>query len=210
MTAEDVTEVILAPMQAAYPAPTHLRNDPEARRETLAIYLRTLGRFDRRTLERAWAKVTAEHAYWVWPVPGLIAEACLLFAPRNPPRSEDGERRERAREMSEVYASRYMKTSALARLARREGWAGRLRDYVEAASWVQAQLICRVEDIGWEAALLTRPERLRSSEASFASYRRRIEGAISRGEIQVRVPPGCIREWKAEVHAGKEASPRGG
>ena len=53
--------------------------------------------------------------------------------------------------MTDDYATRYMKTSHLARLARQEGWSGRLREYVTDAAWVQAQLLCQVRNIGWNA-----------------------------------------------------------
>lgn len=143
---------------------------------------------------------------WVWPVPGQIAEACQLFAPRTAPESEDSTRRRQAEEMAEGYTHRYMKTSKLARLARQEGWAEQLRYYVRAASWVQAQLIHHVENIGWEAGYLTKPEQFRSSEEAFASYRKRIEGPVSRGEIRVHVPTDRIGEWKAAAETHQETA----
>ena len=87
---------VITRMLALYPPPMHLRQDGEAREAALESYAKVLERFDRATLERAWEKVVAENKYWVWPQPGLIVEACELFAPRRLEKSPEAEHRRKA------------------------------------------------------------------------------------------------------------------
>jgi hypothetical protein len=91
--------------------------------------------------------------------------------------------------MAEAYTARYMKTSQVAKLARREGWAGRLREYVTDVAWVQAQLICRVENVGWNARLAEDLGRFSSSAEAVAAYRPTALKAVERGQVRVTVPP---------------------
>ena len=92
-----------------------------------------------------------------------------------------------------------MKTSQVARLAWREVWAGQLLDYVQAAAWVQAQLICQVQHIGWDTKLAEGLGQFHSSQEAFAAYRRTIERPVERGQIRVTVPPSRLRRWQRSV-----------
>src|SRR5260370_21268175 len=141
-------DIILKPMCELYLPPLHLRRDADAQERALAAYESALAPFDRDTLQRGWEKVVAQQTYWVWPNPGTIAEACRQCQPKPTPPSDEEQRKDKAAQMADDHVSRYMKTSHLAKLARREGWSGRLREYVTDVAWVQAQLICRVQNIG--------------------------------------------------------------
>ncbi len=92
--------------------------------------------------------------------------------------------------MAEEYVNRYMRTSHLARLAKAEGWAGRLRGYVHAAAHVQAQFICGCTGIGWESAVLS------PGGDGFDAFRETIRGPVTRGQIRITVPASRVREWK--------------
>jgi hypothetical protein len=208
-----VRDLILGPMLELYLPPLHLRRNAQAQARALAAYEKALERFDRETLQRAWDKVVAQQQFWVWPNPGVITEACRQCEPRTKPPSEEQQRQGRAREMVEAYTGRYAKTSQLAKLARREGWAGRLYEYVADAAWVQAQLICKVQHIGWNAKLAEGLGHFRSSAQAFEQYRHTlaIANAVERGQVRVHVPAARIREWKeccqrlapdGEEHAG--------
>jgi hypothetical protein len=199
-----VRQAILEPMLALYLPPLHLRADAQARARALALYEQALVPFDRGTLERAWQQVVANQAFWVWPNPGVIVKACRHCEPRPRPPSEEEQRQAQALELAETYTARYLKTSQLAKMARREGWAGRLHEYVAAAAWVQAQLICKVHHIGWDACLVRDLGRFHSSHEAFAAYRHTIGKPVERGQIRVHVPPCRIRRWKEE--AGRDAA----
>jgi hypothetical protein len=192
-----VRDVILGPMRALYPPPQHLR-EPKALELALAAYETALAGFDRETLQKGWDKVVADHNFWCWPNPGLIAEACRQCEPRPKPPSEEEQRRQKAQELAEAYASRYMKSSQVAKLARREGWAGNLLDYVQSAAWVQAQLVCQVRHLSWDSKLAEPLGRFRSSQEAFAAYRPTVEKALERGQVRVTVPQARIRQWKEQ------------
>jgi hypothetical protein len=126
--------------------------------EFRALYKRSLAPFDSDTVQRAWQKIVAEHTFWgTWLNPGMIAEACRQCQPRPIPPPTDGQRKAKPFDLADDYATGYMKTSHLAKLAEGEGWSGRLLECVTDAGWVQAQLLCDVRDIGWNAraALVT-------------------------------------------------------
>jgi len=198
MAVEAVRDLILKPMLELYLPPLHLRRDGQAQARALAAYEKGLERFDRETLQRAWDKVVAEQEFWVWPNPGTIVTACRQCEPRTKPPGEEEQRQAKAREMAEEYAGRYMKTSQLAKLAKREGWSGRLCEYVADAAWVQAQLICKVQHIGWNAKLAEGLGHFRSSAEAFEQYRHTpaAANAVQRGQVRVHVPAARTREWK--------------
>jgi hypothetical protein len=191
-----VREIIIEPMLALYLPPRHLRTDQKARALALAAYETALDRFDRDTLRRGWDKVVSEQTYWCWPNPGIIAEACRLFELRREKPNEEEQRRQQAHDMASAYTARYLKTSHVAKLAKREGWAGGLADYVHSAAWVLAQMICKVQHIGWDAGLARDLGPFHSSEEGFALYRKTIEKAVEKGQVRVTVPQSRIREWK--------------
>jgi hypothetical protein len=140
MSREDVEEVILRPMQRVYLPPRHLRrydtDDPDAREEALEQYRQALSGYDRDTLQRAWQRVRAEHDFSIWPTPARLVQAAEMALPRPRPPSEAELRQQLAMERAEEYAAQYMKRRKVARLAREQGWAARLRAYVHAAAWV--------------------------------------------------------------------------
>ena len=152
--ANAVRDIILTPMQETYLRPAHLRHNAQARSRTLALYEQALAPFDDDTLRRAWQKIVAEHTSWrTWPSPGMIARACRQCQPRPIPPATDEQRKAKAFALADDYATAFMHTSHLAKLAKREGWSGRLREYVTDAAWVQAQMICGVRNIGWNPRL---------------------------------------------------------
>jgi hypothetical protein len=204
---EAVREYVLDRMVQLYPPPTHLRGDEAQTNAALAEYERVLAPFDRETLARAWDKVVAEHSFWVWPNPGLFAEACRQFAPKPTAPSEKEQRRQQALELADHYTHRYMKMSHLAQLARAEGFEPELLAYVQAASWVQAQLIAGVRDIGWDSVLVPDAHAYGSAREAFAAYRQSIARTVEQGRISVRVPPSIVRAWKAECRRGPASPP---
>jgi hypothetical protein len=195
---EAARDIIIEPMLELYLPPLHLRQDAQAQERALAAYEKALAGFDRDTLQRGWNKVVAQQTYWVWPNPGTIAEACRQCQPRPTRPSEEEQRREKALDMAEAYTARYMKTSHLGRLARQEGWSGRLREYVADAAWVQAQLLCQVKNIGWNARLAEGLGTFHSSAEAFAAYRKTITHSIERGQIRVHIPQARVRQWKEQ------------
>jgi hypothetical protein len=88
----------------------------------------------------------------------------LSQRPISPPTDE--QRRSKALAMAHDYATAFMHASHLAKLAGREGWSGRLREYVTDAAFVQAQLMCGARDIGWNARLAEGLGRFHSSAAT--------------------------------------------
>lgn len=193
-----VREIILEPMCALFPPPQHLRDRRETLALALASYERALARFDRATLQQGWDQVVAEQTFWCWPNPGEIVAACRQCLPRSP--SDEEKRKAQALELADAYTSRFMKTAHVARLARREGWSGRLQDYVQDAAWVQAQLICGVRNLGWNTHLAENLGAFRSSAEAFAAYRATLAGQVERGQLRVTVPRRQIADWK-EQHA---------
>lgn len=193
---QTVRDIVLGPMTELYLPPLHLRRDAQAQARALAAYEQALAGFDRDALQKGWDKVVAGQTYWVWPNPGTIAEACRQCAKRSLPTGEEEQRRQQALDLAEAYTARYLKTSHLAKLARREGWSGRLREYVADAAWVQAQLIAGVRHLGWNACLAEDFGPFRSSQQAFEEYRQTIEPAIERGQIRVAVPKSRIRQWR--------------
>jgi hypothetical protein len=79
-----------------------------------------------------------------------------------------------------------------------------LLDYVQAAAWVQAQLLCHVQHIGWDTKLAHGLGDVRTSQEAFDAYRKTVEGTVERGHIRVIVPQSRIRQWKDGNHAQAE------
>ena len=193
-----VREVILEPMCKLYPSSQHLRDNPKALSLALASYAKALARFDRATLRSGWDKLVAEQTFWCWPNPGEIAAACRQCEPRPKSPADEEMRKQKALELADAYTNRYMKTSHVAKLAKREGWSGRLRDYVHAAASVQAQLISGAQNVGWNANLADELGVFRSSAAAFAAYRETIRKPVESGHVRVTVPRSRIRAWNEE------------
>jgi hypothetical protein len=102
-----------------------------------------------------------------------------------------------------------MKTSQVAKLARKEGWISHLREYVTDAAWVQAQLIVGVHHIGWNTQLSKEVGRFRSSAEAFDAYRETVRVPVESGHVRVSVPRNRIREWKEQsVHEAHEPMER--
>jgi len=209
---ETVPEVIQEPMCALYPPPQHLRANPKALSLALAAYERALARFDRQTLERGWDKIITAQTFWCWPNSGEIADACRQYQPHPRPPSQEERRKQQAMDMADAYTTRYMKTSQVAKLGRKEGWSGHLREYVYDAARVQAQLIAGVQHIGWNAQLAREVGQFRSSSEAFVAYRETIRQPVESGHIRVTVPRNRMREWKEQcarkVHKPKESGVR--
>ncbi len=194
---EDVQQCILERMQAAYMPPQQVRQNPRLRTLALAEYEQALEGFSRFVLEQAWAYVRDRHPLVIWPPVGLFVEACRYFAARETQPSPEEARRQQALARADAYTTRYLKTSVLARRARSEGWLGKLREYVAAAAWVQAQLLCGVRHLGFDAVLLG-GEHL-SAQEGFEGYRNQVSKELLHGEIKVRVPPARIKQWQEQA-----------
>jgi hypothetical protein len=182
-----------------YQPPPHLTGNARARQAVLADYEKALAGFDCYTLDQAWHRVVAHHTGWNWPGCGDLVKAAEFFAPRRRGPSKEEQRREQAREMADAYTARFLEKFHLAKLAGQEGWLKPLKQYVEAAAWVQAQLIAGVVNVGWDAQVLM-PDRSgpSSSQELFDAYRSTtaVDNAIHRGQIRVEVPKDRIRQWQ--------------
>jgi hypothetical protein len=142
----------------------------------------------------SWERFVTTQALWVWPPPAVIVAACRECAPRQPPPGEEEQRQRRAQALADAYVARYMKMSQVYKLAKRDGW---LLDYVQSAAWVQAQLICQVRDISWDAGLARDLGDCSFSADTFAAYRTTVANPVGKGAIRVTVPAGRVREWQA-------------
>jgi hypothetical protein len=210
MSRKDVEEVVLRPMQRVYLPPRHLRfhdaDDPDAKEEALEQYYQALSGYDRAALEKAWQRVRAGHDFSIWPTPARLVQAAELSLPRPRPPSEAELRHQHALDRAEEYAACFMKRRKVARLAREEGWAGRLRAYVHAAAWVQAQLIDGLDREGITLpGDLTRHSGCRSTKESLAWCKEAFAKQVGAGEIDVPVPEQLVEEWKGEAAAAGPA-----
>ena len=90
--------------------------------------------------------------------------------------------------MADRYVKHYCRHSQVAKLAKAEGWIGPLTKFVRESAWVQAQILCQVDPIGWDASLADHLGHFSTSDEAYAAFRQTIAGAIGRGRIEVRVP----------------------
>jgi hypothetical protein len=140
-------------MQLELPPPTHLRGDPEAQKQFLADYERVLSGWPREILEAAWPVVLSRQEFWIWPRPQQIYDACKqITAQRQQPNNLE-KRRQEAQELANRYVCNYLRRSQVAKLAEKEGWITPLRHLVRESAWVQAQLLCKVNSLGWDASI---------------------------------------------------------
>jgi hypothetical protein len=210
VTAKDVEELIVAPMVRLYAPPEHLSGNPDGREAALREYVRALERYPRSALEKIWRVVIDEQIQPAWPTPGaLVAVGRRVYrGPLEP--SDEEENVRRAREMAERYAARFMKTTRTALLARREGWAGHLRSYVEAAAWVQAQWICGVSAVGFDSVLTRHLGNFDSAREALMAYREVVENSLDRGLVRVNVPRDLIERWrKVALSSAERCETRG-
>lgn len=199
---EDVEEAIIQPMQALYPPPVHLRNGDGAMEMALDTSRKGLARFQRPVLEAAWQKVAEANAYWTWPKLADLVNACEQFAQAARMPKRDGpshdERIEKASSLAYAYTKRFMQTSQLACRAREEGWEAPLKQYVDAAAWVQGQMIAGCQHLGYSAHALfdyTRVSRDELDERREEFFEKAREQA-AKGHIRVSVPPHMVERWK--------------
>lgn len=205
---EAVRTHILRRMTALYPPPQHLRGSASKQTAALTAYETALSGFDEATLAAGWALVTAEHAFWVWPNPGQVADACRRCAPPPPAVSDQERRRAEAFEMADAYTAHFMKSTQVARMAEKEGWAGRLRSHVHDHAAAQAQIICGVERVAFASSIIPEEHRHLSAREGFAAYRESVAGPVERGRVRVAVPAARVREWKAAAVVARP-DPRG-
>lgn len=202
MAREDVEEVILKPMQRLYLPPKHLRyhdvDDPEAKEEALGQYVQALERFDGDTLERAWQRVRARHEFSIWPTPAKIVQAAEIVQPKPLPPSETERKRQQAWQDAQNYANQFLRRRKVGKLAREQGWSGQLYHYVQAAGFVQAQLIAGLSEEGIILPTeLTREHR--SSAEALQALRRSFARPITEGAIDVKVPEALIEQWRSRA-----------
>jgi hypothetical protein len=202
VTAKDVHAVILARLPALGSPGERFFPDPDTDRERAWAliareYVEALEQFDRPTLERAFARVRDQNTTGFWPSPGKFRQAALSLATPEP--DANAARRDAAEQRAGEYVARFMKTSKLLREARKDGWAGELLAYVQAAASVQAQVIAGTKGISWDAALL--------DPASDAAPGEQIDALVAecreRGlaEVKVQVPRDRVKAWRAHASA---------
>lgn len=200
-----VRTLILERMQAVFMPPQQVRANRQARQLALVEYEQALQGFTAEVLEQAWVKVRNEHELVIWPPIRRFLDACRYYAVREGQPSPEEGRRQQALEQANAYTSRFLKHSVLAQRARAEGWLGELQNYVQAAAWVQAQLLCGVRQLGFDSVLLEEGE-YRSAQAAFAAYRTQVAKELTKGEIKVRVPAARIEQWRAQAQTRERAS----
>ncbi|MBA4067307.1 MAG: hypothetical protein C0501_27085 [Isosphaera sp.] len=202
MTAKDVHAVILARLPALGSPGERFFPDPDTDRERAweliaREYVEALQQFDRTTLERAFARVRDQNTTGFWPSPGKFRQAALSLLTPEP--DAGAARRRAAEQWADAYVSRYLRTSKLYREAKKDGWAGELLAYVQAAATVQAQAIEGTRGISWDAVLL--------DPASDAAPREQIGALVDEcrdrepKEVKVQVPRGRIAAWRAHAAA---------
>lgn len=198
MTAEDVETSIIRRLRLSQP-PNYLKGNTEAIDQELDLFRRALACFSRDVLEQAWLEAASRNEYRCWPTCAAILTAAERLQPKQKP---DDAWVEMAQALADAYTRRFMKTSAVAVKAR-EGWYEReLKRYVEAAAWVQGQLIVRPGvGVGFDHAVLfgTGP-RDRGAEAEWFAKQR--EQATT-GTIKVAVPKCHVEAWRASAQGGE-------
>ncbi len=196
MTEDDVHKHIIEPMTVTYLPPKHLRYQPEdVQEKALGQYVKALSQFDEETLEQAWLQVLQDHQYAIWPTPGKIARVAKSLA-----RTSGNEQplNQRAHEMVTEYMAHFAKTSKIYRVAREQGWSGRLLTWVEAAATVQAQLIVGISGVHWDPVLTTDEDHT-SSQVALQSLKRRFAKPVEKGKIQVSVPKQLQQQWRQQT-----------
>lgn len=204
----DVEAAILEPMLALYPPPVHLRQSPRALALALDVYRRGLSRFERPVLEQAWQKVVCANEFWTWPKLADLVKACEQCH-KQEQKALGGQshdvRIERANDLAYAYRKRFMQTSPLAARAWQEGFERALAEYVQAAAWVQAQMIAGCPHVGYSDHTLfdythTRREELEErKEAFFAKAKEQ----AAKGHVRVTVPVWMIEVWKRSCAQGE-------
>lgn len=200
MTARDVRDVILARLPALGSPGERFFPDPDTDRERAweliaREYVEALQQFDRTTLERAFARVRDANTTGFWPSPGRFRQAA--FAVSTPVPDADADERRAAGERAEAYVSRYLKTGKLYKEARKDGWAGELLAYVQAAASVQAQVIEGTRGISWDPALV--------DPASDADPKAQLDAFVADccrqklTEVKVTVPRIRIAAWRTSA-----------
>lgn len=208
MTAEDVWEIILGPMQDLYMPGQHIRNNREAQQRALNEMVRSLEKFDRITLERAWEQVKAGHDLVIWPPVGVIETAARFFEPKPAPPSEQAKRLKQALEMTDNKVSGYMKTSKLSAQAKREGWSGHLRAFVHGLISIQAQIHCGCQGIGYTSRLLAGTKHYQTGKLK-EILNWMGDSLLKEKKLRVKPPPKeLILRWKTQ--AQEESTERGG
>ncbi len=208
MTARDVRDVILARLPALGSPGERFFPDPDTDRERAweiiaREYVEALQQFDRPTLERAFARVRDTNTTGFWPSPGRFRQTALSLLP--PSADADAAKRSAAGERAEAYVSHFLRTSKLYREAKKDGWAGDLLAYVQAAASVQAQVIEGTRGISWDPALLDR--------ASDAEPRAQLDAYVAEcrrqklTDVKVTVPRGRLAAWREAAAEGPAAPP---
>jgi hypothetical protein len=205
---EEAAQAIIGRMLEMYPPPVHLRHSGEAMATAIDTYRRGLSRYDSQTLDAAWQLVCEANEYWTWPKLSELLKACercTREARGEPAGPSHDERIEQANTLASAYTRRFMQTSRLAIRAREEGWERSLRDYVDAAAWVQGQMLAGCSDIAYSSVVLfdytqlSREELEERSETFFAKAREQ----AAKGHIRVSVPAYRIEAWQAACEEGQ-------
>jgi hypothetical protein len=110
-----------------------------------------------------------------------MGDAGRLKHKRAGPARDLDRRRKEAAAMADRYLKQYCRHSQVAKLAKAEDWIGPLTKFVRESAWVQAQILCRVDPIGWDASLADHLGYFSTSGEAYAAFRQTIAGAIERG-----------------------------
>lgn len=201
-----VWQIVLAPMQQTFPAPTHLRGNKETKDQALRLYEKALIGFEDDVLQSAWEQVGGKNELWCWPPSGELVKACReakIAKARQAPKDNGLE--SKANELANGYIRSFMKRSRVAAKARLEGWALELKAYLSDVAWVQAQFLVGMKYIGWSGSIVKGfpPESRKSQDQQVAEFLADAKAQAARGSIRVNVPHTLIRRWEEECRERK-------
>jgi hypothetical protein len=203
MSAEEAYQLVIKPMMATLPPPTHLRGNDEGMKAALEVYVRALSRFDAAALRQGWQKAAQENAYWAWPKASTLVAACDHFARQSRNGSEHDALVQKAEDMAWQYTRRFMKSSGQAGQARAEGWERELKAYVRAAATVQAGLIVGVPHHGYDSYTLFGRARGEDLAAMREAFFERARAQAEKGHVRVHVPPSLVERWREGCRQGR-------
>lgn len=189
---QDVEAAVIRPMRRRFRRPKEIPADKEE--EALDYYRRGLQRFPRPILDQAWQAVVERWEFPFWPDLKLILEAAEALHKPEPQKDWLPE----AERLRDEYVRKFMKTSTHAARAREAGYEPKLRQYVEAACWPQAQWLAGRK--GTEYALLLfnwLPEAEREAEKE-RFYEHAAE-QVRAGRIKVTIPLKLVGMWQREA-----------
>lgn len=197
---EDDADQIVRRIKRKWRPFRHIQGDEDLADEALNDYRKALAPFDPDVLERAWELVVARHRFPCWPYESEFLDAARQAQRELHPLGQDDKMAARVTARSDEYVRRFMKTSVVAARAREGNYEAALKQYVRAASLVQAQLIEKAPHLGYQSFVLF--GRKPDQEAVDEFFQQAREQAET-GSIRVTVPRAFLKQWAEEASKGR-------